>query len=199
MGNPPTFVINIYDEGQGQVCTCCRVCEGWRYVPGAQIFARCTVGSGGNAFLAIKTGLQPRKAKRGKRLRYRATLRNTDKDNGFGNIAFSLALPGDVTYQKSRSSINYVYLDGEGKKARYKKAKLYPVANATGSETTLTWSGLTFPPRRSININVQVRVKSDAQLGGSLTFSGWAYQQLPVNGLPYCESAYMNQTVSVIV
>lgn len=35
------FVMNIYRNitlGQ-QVCTCCRTCQGLRYVPGAQVFA----------------------------------------------------------------------------------------------------------------------------------------------------------------
>jgi hypothetical protein len=194
-------VINIYfDQSLGeQVCTCCRQCEGLRYVPGAVIFAKCAVGSGSDTLLSINTKVHPRKAKPNRIVRYGARLRNMDKVSALGSIAFSLRLPASVTFMKSRASSNYVVKGSPGaSKTRYGTAKLEATVDTTPGEAVITWSNLTFPPRKSIKVTATVRVNGNAQPGASLVFSGWAYQQLPADGLPYCNSAYTNQTVSVV-
>ncbi len=190
------FIINIYDEGEGQVCTCCRNCEGVRYVPGAAIFARCTVGDGGNALLSVKTALAPKKAKPGKLLRYRVTLRNLAKKDAITSIAFKMQMPQGFTSFEALPASNYVPKTVHGDKVRYTKAKLHPSVNAT--DNSVTWSGLNFPARKAIKLAVKARVPAGLSLGDYLVFSGYAYQVLPANGLPYCESAYSNQTVRII-
>jgi len=146
----------------------------------------------------VKTAVSPRKARRGKLLRYRAKLRNADKDDGLADLAFGLQLPAGAAYHQSWSSANYVVKPGRiGKKPRYvKTSKVVASFNATAG--ILTWAGLTIPPRKTIMLSAKIRINSDASRGESLVFGGWAYQQLPVNGLSYCESAYINQTVRVI-
>jgi len=146
----------------------------------------------------VKTALAPRKVRPSKLLRYRAKLRNTDKDEGLANIAFSLQLPSGASYQQSWSSANYVMKPGVvGKKPRYRKtSKVAASVNETAS--TLTWSGLTIPPRKTIKLSAKIRIDSDAPVGASLVFGGWAYQQLPANGLAYCQSDYTNQTTRVV-
>jgi uncharacterized repeat protein (TIGR01451 family) len=140
-----------------EVCTCCRNCEGVRYVPAAVLYARCAAGSGGNALLSVKTAVAPRKARPGKVLRYRAKLRNTDKNGGLADIAFGLQLPAGVSYQQSSSSANYVMRPGGvGKKLRYgKNGKVMASFNATAG--ILTWSGYNIPPRKSILLSAKVR------------------------------------------
>jgi hypothetical protein len=69
--------------------------------------------------------------------------------------------------------------------------------NMTTTPATVTWDDLLFPPRKDIKFGLQVRVNSDVQGPSQLIFSASLYQQLPVNGLPYCASTSMDQIVEV--
>ncbi len=50
LGFPLTFMINIYPDSSvsgGNVCTCCRSCQNWRSLPGAQLFGACGIDDPG--------------------------------------------------------------------------------------------------------------------------------------------------------
>ena len=204
---PPThaqFVINIYyDQAQGkQVCTCCRVCEGWRYVPGAQIFAQCSAGDGSNSVVGFKSRVshQKRGVAPGKVVHYRATIENLDKTSVVSALAVEVQLPAatNATYSGSTSSKGYAIVS-KGGKVRFRTTKgLTPmIVNSTATPPTVTWTDLVLPPRKSMRFSVSVRVNTWTPKGTPLLFRGRIYQQLPANGLPYCDTTYVNQTVFV--
>lgn len=206
LGNPPTFVINIYfDETLGeQVCTCCRTCQGWRYVPGAQIFAACTVGDGTNSQVRFRSRVSHRivGAKPGKVIAYMARTRNLDKSEAVGGLAVRVQLPPGVTYLKSEASHGFEAASksnngGGGSKVHYRASKAPVQATVNASTRTVMWSSLLFPPRRGIKFAVVVLVDRDVDTGARLVFTASVYQQLPVNGLPYCASTGYNETVVV--
>ena len=179
--------------------------QGWRYVPGAQIFAQCTAGDGSNSLVLFKAWVKPRReVKRGSLVFYKALVKNIDKSAVVQGLALTVQLPvAGVVYLKSKTSHAYRALPTpaakKGGAAKYDKAKgLRAVVNYTASPQTVTWHDLVLPPRKGMRFSLAVRVNNLGVYGGMpLTFSGGVYQQLPVNGLPYCGSAYANQTIFV--
>lgn len=199
-------VINIYyDEALGgQVCTCCRNCKGWRYVPGAQIFAKCAVGDASSTLVRLtsKATHQKRGVAQGKVVRYEATVKNLDKKAALEGLALTVQLPAaGATYRgraKTSASYRVTSPKGRGGKIAYRKAKgLAAVLNDPSTPPTVTWRDLVLPPRKAMQFSLAVRVNTqEVYHGMPLTFSASVYQELPVNGLPYCARA-INQTVLV--
>ena len=204
-----TQVINIYvnqTSGQ-QTCTCCRFCEGWRFVPGAQIFAQCSVGSGTTSQVRFKSKLshQKRGVARGKLVHYHASVKNLDKSAVLTGLALTVELPplSNATLSSSKSSKGYAVAGTNFKtgKAQFRTTKgLTPmiVNSTTATLPTVTWTDLVLPPRKRMTFSISVRVNTLGNPAGTLlVFRGAVFQQLPVNGMPYCPSPSVNQTVSV--
>jgi hypothetical protein len=174
-------------------------------VPGAQIFAQCTVGDGSNSLVLFKSSVKPqRRVKPSNLVFYKALVKNIDKSVGVQGLALKVQLPvAGVVYLKSKTSHAYRVLPTpavkKGSATKYDKAKgLRAVVNYTTSPQTVTWHDLVLPPRKGMRFSLAVRVNNAGVYRGMpLTFSGGVYQELPVNGLPYCGSAYVNQTVVV--
>ena len=174
-------------------------------MPGAQTFALCTAGNGGDTRVRFKSALSHQKAgvAPGKVLRYQASIKNTDKRVAVQGLALTVQLPAaGVAYLGSKSSHAFAILStgeaGAGK-ASYRRAKsLRAFVNTTVTPATVTWSDLALPPRKGMRFSVHVRVANQGVVRGMpLVFRGALYQQLPANGLPYCSSASVNQTVLV--
>ena len=189
-----------------QVCTCCRFCEGLRYVPGAQVFAQCAAGDGSNSLVQFKSKASHQKVgvALGKVVRYQAAVQNVDKAAVVQGLALTVQLPAmGVAYIGSKRSNGYVVVAGpgstSGNKVRYRSTKgVAGSFNASSTPPTVTWLDLTLPPRKGMRFSLKVRVNNQGvQRGTPLVFSGRIYQQLPANGLPYCSSASVNQTVRV--
>lgn len=171
-------------------------------MPGAQIFAACTVGDGTNSLVRFKSKLKPRKhVTPGKAVSYKASVKNTDKTVSVEGLALTVRLPPvGVTYLTSKASHGYQIMGGAGrKKAKYATIrKPTAVVNYTSTPVTVTWHDLVLPPRKSMRLTIKVRVnRGEVSRGMPLTFSSNVYQQLFVNGLSYCSSAYTNFTVIV--
>jgi len=92
LGNPPSFVINIYynDVGQ-QVCTCCHFCEGIRYVPSAQTFAACG-GVVTDLSLTAKASHEKIGVRRGGNIKYTFRLTNSQAFEDGGTCMWSCHL-----------------------------------------------------------------------------------------------------------
>lgn len=199
-------MINIYYDQtlSEQVCTCCRLCEGWRYVPGAQIYAACSAGDGSSSLVRFKSSASHQKvgAAPCKWARYSAKVKNIDKAAALSGLALTVQLPeAGATYWKSKSSKSYVLAasSGHGGAAKYRKSRpLTAVVDTAATPPTVTWTGLVLPPRRTLSFTIKVRVDAQGTYPGMpLVFRGAVYQQLPVNDQPYCSTAYVNQTVYV--
>lgn len=174
--------------------------QGWRYVPGAQIFAQCAAGDGTNSLVGFKArakhGVAP-----GKIVRYMAKVKNLDKSAAVEGLALTVQLPpAGVTYLSSKSSSAYIIAQGKAGKVKYANAHrgLPVTVNYTSTPQFVTWHNLALPPRKGMKFALQVRVNSQGVYRGMpLVFTASVYQELPVNGLPYCSSAYTNTTVLV--
>lgn len=178
--------------------------QGWRYVPGAQIFAQCTAGDGTNSVVSFTSKIKHQRSgvAPGKAVVYKALVKNVDKAALVQGLALTVQLPAaGVVYTSSKASHGYRVTGAVavGKKVRYRMAKAPTVMfNYTATPQTVTWHDLVLPPRKGVRFSVKVRVnKAGVYRGMPLVFSGRVYQQLPVNGLPYCSSATANQTVLV--
>jgi hypothetical protein len=200
----PQFVINIYyDDAEGeQVCTCCFRCEGWRYVPGAQIYAQCSAGDGSTSLVRFKSWVSHQKigVAPGKVVHYKAAVKNIDKRAALSGLALTVQLPEvGVAYSSSKSSRAYrISSSGHGKVSYRKVRGRTAVVDTTSMPPTVTWPDLELPPSKGIRFTIKVRVDTQGVYRGMpLVFRGAAYQQLPVNGQPYCSTAYVNQTVLV--
>jgi hypothetical protein len=181
--------MNIYSDNatSEQVCTCSRSCEGWRYVPGAQLFAACAVTPGADTLVRFKTTVSPRKldAASGKVVWYQAHLKNVHTSVALQGLALTVQIPvAGVSYRKSK-----IYRNDKGPMA---------VVNTTSRPQTVTWRDITLPPRKGLRFLVKVRTNGMqwAQGRTALVFRGAVSQQLPANGLSYCGSGYVNQTVA---
>lgn len=144
-----------------------------------------------------KSGVAP-----GRAVVYKALVKNVDKATLVQGLALTVQLPvTGVVYMSSKASHGYRVKGAvaAGKKVRYGTTKS-PTAmvNYTATPQTVTWHDLVLPPRKGMRFSLKVRVnKAGVYSGMPLVFSGSVYQQLPVNGLPYCSSATANQTVLV--
>lgn len=174
------FVINIYyDEALGeQVCTCCRSCEGWRYVPGAQLFAVC---AGPAAGLRLAAGAE-RRVRRGNKARYMLRITNTPAYEGMG---IRVVLPPDVYYVRSKVKPSL----GFTKRPRW--------ASPTVNGSILEFPVVPMPAGFKRKFKVKVRVRPQAPVGVPLVFSAYAYQTLP-SGQPFCDTYANNVTTRVI-
>lgn len=179
--------------------------QGWRYVPGAQVFAKCTAGNGTNSLVGFKSKIRHKKlgVKPGKTVLYKAMVKNVDKSALVQGLALTVQLPvAGVAFIKCKASHGYQVksaVEAGKKKVWHDKARSPMVAiNFTATPRTITWNNLVLPPRKGMKFAVKVRVNSTGVYRGMpLVFSGGVYQQLPVNGLPYCSSARANQTALV--
>jgi hypothetical protein len=200
----PQFVINIYDDAFGQqVCTCCSVCEGWRYVLGAQVYAQCSAGDGLNPLVRFKSQVSHQKigAAPGKFVRYRAKVKNMDKRAALSNLGLTVQLPeAGATYSSSKSSNSYRNSStGHGKASFRKGRPLTAVVDTASTPPTVT-TDLVLPARKGMTFIIKVKVDTQGVYKGMpLLFRGAVFQQLPVNGLPYCSTPYVNQTARVHV
>lgn len=190
-------VINIYynETVASDVCTCCRICEGWLYVPGAQIFAACTVGDGTNSDMRFKTSIAPKATQAGKFVTFRATATNVAKKKVMvSDLTLAVELPSGLSYSSSKGSDNYVVKDAN--KGTYGKSRpVQPVFNATTG--ILAWTGLNFPPHKSIRVRARLQVNSNVPAKSQLVLQASLYQTLSVNGLPFCSSSPRNHIVTV--
>lgn len=177
------------------MCTCCRICEGWHYVPGAQIFAACTVGDRTNSDMRLKTALGPKATRAGKYVTFRAHTTNVAKEKiTVTDLTLAVQLPAGVSYTRSKASGNYLVRDVN--KGTYSKSQpVQPVFNATTG--VLAWTGLNFPPHKSISVRARLQVGSNVAAGTQLLVQASLYQTLPVNGLPYCSRSPRDHTISV--
>ena len=168
-------------------------------MPGAQIFATCTAGDGANSLLSFKPKVSPNKigVKSGKLVSYTAHVKNIDKKIAVAGLALTIELPAGVTVVQIKTSGNFAMESKQGK-IRYRgHVPVKGLLNMTMTPATVTWDDLLFPPRKDIKFGLRIRVNSDVQGPSQLTFIASLYQQLPVNGLPYCASTSVNQTVEV--
>lgn len=170
-------------------------------MPGAQIFAACTAGDGNSPSVRFKSKIGSRKhsVAPGEALRYKALVRNMDKGAAVEGLALTVQLPTTgVAYLGSKSSSAYVAHVVRGK-AMYRKGNgLAAVVNVTTISPTVTWRGITLPPRKGMRFAIKSRVDpQEVYRGMPLTFSSWVYQELAVNGLPYCSRTFTNKTVVV--
>ena len=205
LGAPPTFVINIYsNETSGeQICTCCLACTTWRDVPGAQVFAACAAGDEGNSLVQFQAKLSRAKkgVKPGKLVRYAAQVKNMGKVVVVGGLALTVQLPAGVSLLKSKTTGNFVAVARKRRdtKARYRSdAPLHAVLNTTTVPASITWQDLFLPPRKLITFLFMARVAPNVDPSTRLTFRTLLYQRLPANGLPYCASSSVNQSVVVV-
>jgi hypothetical protein len=102
-----------------------------------------------------------------------------------------------VAYRKSKTSKAYALIASHtgvnGNKTVYHmRTRLTAAVNATSTPPTVTWYGVTLPPRKGMSVMLEVRVQTT---GAPLVFGGGVYQQLDVDGQPYCYRAFPNQTV----
>ena len=211
-------MINIYwNETLGeQLCTCCRRCEGIRFVPGSQIFATCTAGDGSNSNLDFTSKISKQKhgVRAGKKLTYGAKIRNTANESLPSALEFSVVLPDGVKLLKTKSKPKYRYelpatTPSQGKKLSLSPQGLlgknkgldvtYPL-EPTYDRTlrTLTWHDLIFPARKGYAFYFKVRVLGNIPAGTDLAFSASIYEELPATGEPYCSSKSYNETVTVV-
>ena len=197
LGNPPSFVINIYlnDAGQ-QVCTCCRFCEGTRLVPSAQTFAACG-GVATGLSLTAKASHGKIGVRRGGKIKY--TLRLTNSPAFEGGVGLRVILPPYVTYGTSKTKPR-VYSNtsasaaGEGKSLLQKPRK--SDASATANDTFVDWPSVPMPARQRRKFKVYVRVKKSAPVGTSLVFTSYVYQSTPT-GIKFCDTYAEDVTVLV--
>lgn len=174
-------------------------------MPGAQIFASCTAGNGARAdsLLSFKSKVSHNKigVKSGKLVSYAAHVINTDKKIAVAGLTMTIELPAGVTVVQSKASGSFAMKSMQGNSAtaaRYRRhVPMEGLLNMTTTPATVTWDDLLFPPRKGIKFGLKVRVDSDVQAPSQLTFRASLYQRLPVNGLPYCKSTSVSQTVVV--
>lgn len=176
-------------------------------MPGAQIFAQCMAGTGSTSLVRFKSSITPQKhgVQPGKLVTYRASIKNVDKDTVVQGLAVTVQLPvAGVAYVQSKASHAYVATGAarhRNGKAAYRLAKgPQATANHTSTPVTVTWSNLTLPPHKGMRFSVRARVSNQGVFSDvPLVFAGGAYQQLPVNGQPYCTNAFVIETAQVRV
>lgn len=197
------FIFNVYYDDQlgKQLCTCSRSCQDSRYVPGAQAFAVCLAGSNSNAPVQskAKANHHKRDVAVGKRIRYMAKVKNINYKQAVEGLAVAMRLPAaGVVYWRSKTSKAYALIPshiggkGSNKTVYHTTKRLAAGVNTTSTPPTVTWYDVTLPPRKDMRFLLEVRVRTTGVL---LVFGGGVYQQLPVDGQPYCFSAFANQTV----
>lgn len=197
LGNPPSFVINIYLNDAGkQVCTCCRFCEGTRFVPSAQTFAACG-GVAADLSLMAKASHGKIDVRRGGKIKY--TLRLTNSQAFEGGVGLRVVLPPYVTCGKS-STKPRVYSNasaaagGEGNLLLQKPRKTG--ASAAANDTLVDWPSVPMPAGQRRKFSVYVRVRKSAPVGTSLVFTSYVYQSTPT-GVTFCDAYAEDVTVLV--
>jgi hypothetical protein len=158
-------------------------------------------GTAVNSPLKFKASLSPKvlDVAPGKTVKYRARLANADKKDILEGLFLSVQLPtAGVTYLFSKSSSAYNVTGMKGNKATYQVVKggKPAIVNSTAVPVAVIWDGLALPPRKNMQLGVDVRVAQGARHGMPLTFHSTVYQQLDANGLQYCPRSY-NETVVV--
>lgn len=158
----------------------------------------CAGGNGGTSRLRYKSktshsifGVKP-----GKRVHYAAHLKNVDKTTPAPGLVLTVRLPAGVTYVKSRGPSAFVVYETKRGMSLYRKAENLD-AQFNSTLNTVTWTDILLPPRRSVKVQIEVRVLPDERRDTSLIFAASFYQQLPVNGLPYCASGDVEDIVVV--
>lgn len=223
----PSSKINIYyNETLGeQVCTCCRTCEGWRLCLAPRFWLvsayadaipckawlsyiyftffvstppACVGGNGGTSRLRYnsKTNHSIFGVKPGERVHYAAHLKNVGKSTPAPGLVLTVQLPAGVTYVKSRGPSAFVVYETKRGMSLYRKWE-HLEAQSNSTLNTVTWTDILLPPRRSVKVQIEVRVQPDERRDTSLIFTGSFYQQSPVNGLPYCASGDVEDLVVV--
>ena len=183
-----------------QVCSCCLTCTSWLDVPGAQLFAACAAGEGPNSVVRSTSKLSHQKigVKTGKQVRYTAQVKNTGKSAAVNGLSLAVELPAGVVVVKPKTTGNFAVLASKGNKTRYHRhVPLQALVDTATVPATVTWHGLLVPPGKRIKFVLVVRVNANVPASTRLTFGTSLYQQVPVNGLPYCASAGANQSVVV--
>lgn len=209
-----SFVVNIYFDGQGQqVCTCCRVCDGVRYVP--RFVGRAGKGchryavfaphslprlhqyihnhhSGqifaacGAADMSVGAQAKDRRVKPGKVLTYRVALRSPTKKGTLDleGLALRVVLPDGTRYVKG--TIN---LQPKGRKRREWGPKI--------NDNTVTWqlSALSWGSRMA-RFTMAIRVDPHLQSGTALTLQAFVFQDSG-SDLPICSQYANNVTVAI--
>jgi hypothetical protein len=151
----------------------------------------------------FKSKASPRKldtAGPGKAARYKATIKNVDKRVAVQGLTVTVQLPATgASYTRSQSSRAYILKSPAHQRYRMGKEGLTAVVNYTSSPQTVTWHGIVLPPRKSMHFSIKVRTdQAGIHPGMALVFRGSVSQELPVNGLPYCSSRYVNETVVIV-
>lgn len=130
---------------------------------------------------------------------YNVKLKNTAKAAPVSELSFTVLLPDDVVYVKSRTDPpakqNSTIPASKSGWGTFSKPRIgTPIWNATAN--AVTWNGLYLPPRRHISFSVRVRAAT-TKVGDKdkMVFRGILDQRLPVNGLSYCRIAAFNTTM----
>jgi hypothetical protein len=180
------FFSQIYIEGGQYVCNCCETCEELISSPGAQLFAACQDTS--RVFelefkLKKKESIAP-----GQILKFMVKMSNVEnhkkqarsrKPSSVNDIGLRIHLPSQVTVVHALA----------------KPAK--GIANPPFQNSSVVeWRDITLGPKRDANFLVNVRVKSTAPLGTTLTFQVATFQY-GIPGRTYCETAYQNTSITV--
>ena len=217
LGNPPSWVINIYinDVGQ-QVCSCCLSCQGSRFVPSAQTFAACG-GVATGLSLTAKASYAKIGVWRGGKIKYALRLTNTQAFQGAfpqhaglvdaqdgdqaldaAGVGVRVVLPPYVAYGKSATKPR-VYgnasasATGEGKLLQQKPKR---GASATANDTLVDWPLVPMPAGQKRKFSVYVRVKKSAPVGTPLMFTSYVYQSTPT-GATFCDTYAEDVTVRI--
>jgi len=196
LGNPPSFVINIYNDGGQQVCTCCRSCDGTRYVPSAQTFAACG-GVAMNLSLTAKASRAKVGARRGGKITYTVRLKNRQAfEIGVG---MRIVLPPHMTYVRSKSKppvYSNVSLSAAGMGRLLLQQGQKWGASAAANDTLVDWPVVPMPAKKRRRFIVYMRVKESAPVGTSLVFTSYVYQSTPT-GITFCDTYAEDLTVLV--
>jgi hypothetical protein len=193
------------------------------YTTGAQVFATCTAGDGGNSNLDFKSKLTKQKhgVQPGKNLAYGARIRNTAKEDLPSPLEFAVVLPQGINFLKANSKPKYRYIlpntttTAGGKKLKNVLEDLLPLKNSlaniglvnktsplrgqfNSTSHTLIFRDLTFPAKKDYLFFIKVRVLKNVPVGTNLFFSASIYERLPATGQPYCSSTNYVQSVEVV-
>lgn len=160
------------------MCTCCRNCEGWRYVPGAQLFAVCA-GPATGLRLAAKA---ERRVRRGNKARYMLRIKNGPAFEGMG---VRVVLPPNVHFAGGKAKLSLDFTKHS------RRAK--PVINGS----IVDFPSVPMPAGFKRTFKIKVRVSPQAPLDVPLVFSAYTYQTLP-EGQPFCNTYANNATIRVI-
>lgn len=173
-----------------QVCSCCKVCEGTRYVPGAVVFASCRPLE---PVPVYKRDVKKKHAELGGKKRVVFAIENPSDGMATG-VGIQVQLPEGVDFVRAKDERvpKEVAMEVNGQR------KVPDVYNATAR--TVVWWPLPFDSWQSYIFRMKIYVDKEKAGNYSLTISSFQQTQaLNVNetSFPYCQNPVTNISMTI--